>query len=63
MLPNDPTFYTIRFLRNSSLPRSRFLDVTQRGGALCDIQTTAARETSETAASNNLPLTSAITAQ
>ena len=34
----------------SSLPRSRFLDVTQRsfGGALRDIQKTAARETSET---------------
>ena len=29
-----------------SLPRSRFLDVTQRGGALRDIQNTAARETS-----------------
>ena len=38
-----------------SLPRSRFLDVTQRspkrtfGGALCDIQKTAARETSRLA--------------
>ena len=29
-----------------SLPRSRLLDVTQRGGALRDIQNTAARETS-----------------
>ena len=29
-----------------SLPRSRFLDVTQRRGALRDIQNTAARETS-----------------
>ena len=38
-----------------SLPRSRFLSVTQRslkrpfGGALCDIQKTAARETSRLA--------------
>ena len=31
--------------RSTSLPRSRFLDVTQRG-ALRDIQKTAARETS-----------------
>ena len=38
-------FYVINVL--SSLPRSRFLDVTQRffGGALRDIQKTAARET------------------
>ena len=34
------------FISGGSLPRSRFLDVTQRfGGALRDIQKTAARET------------------
>ena len=49
-----PCFVTHNFFHvdcRSSLPRSRFLDVTQRsrsrffGGALRDIQKTAARET------------------
>ena len=35
-------------LSDSSLPRSRFLDVITFGGTLRDIQKTAARETSQT---------------